>query len=47
MLDIAAKFGPVSDMLFIVLYFYTTGRYRKAISIITETKLKLGEPGLI
>lgn len=47
MLDIAAKLGPVSDMLFIVLYFYTTGRYRKAISTITETKLKLGEPGLI
>ena len=47
MLKIAANFGFISDMLYIAMYFYTTGRYMCAISIINDTKVKLREPGLI
>uniref|UniRef100_K1QXC4 Uncharacterized protein C3orf59 n=1 Tax=Magallana gigas TaxID=29159 RepID=K1QXC4_MAGGI len=47
MLNIAAKFGWVSDMLYIALYFYKTFRYRKALSVIEMTKVKLAQPYLM
>ena len=46
MLKIAAKFGFISDMLYIAMYFYITCRYKEAICIINATKVKLREPGL-
>ena len=47
MLKIAAKFGVISDMLFIAMHFYATCRYTKAISVLSATKVKLRKPGLI
>nr|XP_022338213.1 uncharacterized protein LOC111133820 [Crassostrea virginica] len=47
MLKLAAKFGYVSDLLYIAMYFYTTFRHRKALSVIEMTKVKLSQPGLI
>ncbi|XP_022322567.2 uncharacterized protein LOC111124015 [Crassostrea virginica] len=47
MLKLAAKFGFVSDMLYIAMYFYKTLRHRQALSIIEMTKVKLAQPGLM
>ena len=47
MLNLAAKFGCVSDLLYIAVYFYKTLRYREALSVIEMTKVKLAQPGLM
>nr|XP_022298892.1 uncharacterized protein LOC111107821 [Crassostrea virginica] len=47
MLKLAAKFGPVCDLLYIVMYFYKTFRHREALSVIEMTKVKLAQPGLM
>nr|XP_022298632.1 uncharacterized protein LOC111107640 [Crassostrea virginica] len=47
MLKLAAKFGYVSDLLYIVMYFYKTFRHREALSVIEMTKVKLAQPGLM
>nr|XP_022297686.1 uncharacterized protein LOC111107037 [Crassostrea virginica] len=47
MLKLAAKFGPVSDLLYIAMYFYQTSRHRGALSVIDMTKVKLAQPGLM
>nr|XP_022297498.1 uncharacterized protein LOC111106909 [Crassostrea virginica] len=47
MLKLAAKFGPVSDLLYIAMYFYQTLRHRRALSVIEMTKVKLAQPGLM
>lgn len=47
MLKLAAKFGCVSDMLYIAMFYYKTYRYRKALSIIEMTKAKLARPYLM
>uniref|UniRef100_K1Q001 Uncharacterized protein C3orf59-like protein n=1 Tax=Magallana gigas TaxID=29159 RepID=K1Q001_MAGGI len=47
MLKLAAKFGFVSDMLYIVIYYYKTLRYREALSVIEMTKVKLVQPYLM
>uniref|UniRef100_K1R5N6 Uncharacterized protein C3orf59 n=1 Tax=Magallana gigas TaxID=29159 RepID=K1R5N6_MAGGI len=47
MLKLAAKFGNVSDMLFIAIYYYKTLRYREASSLIKITKAKLAQPYLM
>eukprot|EP00105_Crassostrea_gigas_P003149 XP_011415903.1 PREDICTED: uncharacterized protein LOC105319876 [Crassostrea gigas] len=47
MLKLAAKFGFVSDMLYIVMYYYKTLRYREALSVIEMTKVKLAQPYLM
>lgn len=44
MLKLAAKFGCVSDMLYIAMYYYKTLRYREALSVIEMTKVKLAQP---
>ncbi|XP_052691023.1 uncharacterized protein LOC128168902 [Crassostrea angulata] len=41
MLKLAAKFGYVSDMLYIAIYYYKTFRYREALSVLEMTKVKL------
>ena len=40
MLKLAAKFGFVSDSLFVAVYHYKTLRYRAALSVIETTKIK-------
>ncbi|XP_052697759.1 uncharacterized protein LOC128175910 [Crassostrea angulata] len=47
MLKLAAKFGCISDMLYIAMYYYKTLRYREALSIIEMTKVKLAQPYLM
>nr|XP_022300233.1 uncharacterized protein LOC111108547 [Crassostrea virginica] len=47
MLKLAAKFGFVSDLLYIAMYFYQTSRHREALSVIEMTKVKLTQPGLM
>ena len=47
MLKLAAKFGFVSDLLYIAMYFYKTFRHREALSVIEMTKVKLTQPGLM
>nr|XP_022297684.1 uncharacterized protein LOC111107033 [Crassostrea virginica] len=47
MQKLAAKFGIVSDLLYIAMYFYKTSRHREALSVIEMTKVKLAQPGLM
>nr|XP_022344010.1 uncharacterized protein LOC111137061 [Crassostrea virginica]XP_022344011.1 uncharacterized protein LOC111137061 [Crassostrea virginica] len=47
MLKLAAKFGFVSDLLYIAMYFYRTFRHREALSVIEMTKVNLTQPGLM
>nr|XP_022308593.1 uncharacterized protein LOC111114539 [Crassostrea virginica]XP_022308594.1 uncharacterized protein LOC111114539 [Crassostrea virginica] len=47
MLKLAAKFGFVSDLLYIALYYCKTFRHREALSIIEMTKVKLAQPGVM
>ncbi|XP_052708609.1 uncharacterized protein LOC128183574 [Crassostrea angulata] len=47
MLKIAARFGCVSDMLYIAMYYYKTCKYREALSVIDITKVKLDQPYLM
>ncbi|XP_062592779.1 uncharacterized protein LOC134254252 [Saccostrea cucullata] len=44
MLKLAAKFGCISDMLFIAMFYYNTLRYKEAISVLEMTKVKLAQP---
>nr|XP_034332006.1 uncharacterized protein LOC117691059 [Crassostrea gigas] len=46
-LKFAAKFGFVSDMLYIAIYYNKTFRYRKALSVIDKTKVKFALPYLM
>ena len=47
MLKIAAKFGCISDMMYIAMHYYKTLRYRDALSITQIIKVKLAQPGLM
>lgn len=47
LLKLAAKFGCVSDMLYVVMFYYKTYRYRKALSFLELTKTKLARPYLM
>ncbi|XP_034306414.2 uncharacterized protein [Magallana gigas] len=47
MLKLAAKFGCISDILYIAMYYYKTLRYREALSVIEVTKVKLAQPYLM
>ncbi|XP_052719433.1 uncharacterized protein LOC128191417 [Crassostrea angulata] len=47
MLKLAVKFGCISDMLYIVMYYYTTYRYQEALSVIQKIKAKLAQPYLM
>nr|XP_022344447.1 uncharacterized protein LOC111137310 [Crassostrea virginica] len=47
MLKLAVKFGYVSDLLYIAMYFYRTFRHREALSVIEMAKVKLAQPGLM
>ncbi|XP_034303464.2 uncharacterized protein [Magallana gigas] len=47
MLKLAAKFGYVSDMMFIAMHYYNTLRYREALSVLEMTKVKLAQPYLM
>ncbi|XP_052690425.1 uncharacterized protein LOC128168268 [Crassostrea angulata] len=47
MLKLAAKFGCVSDLLYIAMYYYKTLRYREALTVLEMTKVKLVQPYLM
>ncbi|XP_062610549.1 uncharacterized protein LOC134272286 [Saccostrea cucullata] len=44
MLKLAARFGCITDMLYIAMYYYKTLRYMEALSIIEMVKVKLAQP---
>ncbi|XP_062594529.1 uncharacterized protein LOC134255942 [Saccostrea cucullata] len=47
MLNLAIKFGWISDMLYIAVYYYKTLRYKEALTIIEMAKIKLAQPHLL
>ena len=47
MLKLAAKFGSVSDFLYIAMYYYETFRHREALPVLERAKVKLAPSGLI
>ncbi|XP_052697268.1 uncharacterized protein LOC128175559 [Crassostrea angulata] len=47
MLKLATKFGCISDMIYIAMYFRETSRYREALSVIVMTKVKLAQPYVV
>lgn len=47
LLELSAKFGCVSHMLYIAMFYYKSFRYRKALSVLEKTKAKLGRPYLM
>ncbi|XP_034333360.2 uncharacterized protein [Magallana gigas] len=47
LLKLATKFGFVSDMLYIAMYYHNTFRYMEALSVIDITKAKLAQPYLM
>ncbi|XP_048769159.2 uncharacterized protein LOC125675478 [Ostrea edulis] len=44
MLKLTAKFGYISDRLYIAMYYYKTLRYTEALSVIEMTKVDLAQP---
>jgi hypothetical protein len=44
MLKLTAKFGCISDRLYIAMYYYKTLRYTEALSVIEITKVNLAQP---
>ncbi|XP_062618592.1 uncharacterized protein LOC134280185, partial [Saccostrea cucullata] len=44
MLKLAAKFGCITDMIYIAMYYYKTRRYMEALSIIEMIKVKFAQP---
>ncbi|XP_062595251.1 uncharacterized protein LOC134256584, partial [Saccostrea cucullata] len=40
LLKLAAKFGCISEILYLAIYYYKTQRYSEVLSLIEETKLK-------
>eukprot|EP00105_Crassostrea_gigas_P020288 XP_011439031.1 PREDICTED: uncharacterized protein LOC105336423 [Crassostrea gigas] len=47
LVKLSAKFGFVSDMLYIAMHYYRTLRYRDALSVIDTIKVKLAQPYLM
>ncbi|XP_078320259.1 uncharacterized protein LOC144621307 [Crassostrea virginica] len=47
MLKLAAKFGFVSDMMYIAMFYCKTFRFREALYITEMIKVKLAQPGLM
>ncbi|XP_061190082.1 uncharacterized protein LOC133197921 [Saccostrea echinata] len=43
-LKFAAKFGCISDVLYLAMYYYKTFRYTEALAIIEVIKVKLSQP---
>ena len=41
MLNLAARFGCATDLLYIAMYYYQTCRYREALSVVEKTKEKM------
>ncbi|XP_011417331.2 uncharacterized protein [Magallana gigas] len=47
MLKLAAKFGSISDLLYIAMYYYRTLRYKKALSVLEMARVKYAQPYLM
>ncbi|XP_022305144.2 uncharacterized protein LOC111112110 [Crassostrea virginica] len=47
MLKLTAKFGCISDMMYIAMFYCKTFRYREALYITEMIKVKLAQPGLM
>ncbi|XP_062607248.1 uncharacterized protein LOC134269043 [Saccostrea cucullata] len=44
MLKLTAKFGCITDMIYIAMYYYKTLRYMKALSVIKMIMVKIAQP---
>jgi hypothetical protein len=44
MLKLASRVGPVSQSLYLALYYYRTGRYNEALCVTYLTKQRLSQP---
>lgn len=44
MLKLSAKFGSISDMLYVAMFYYKTIRTRKALNVLEITKTELVRP---
>ncbi|XP_062600904.1 uncharacterized protein LOC134262520 [Saccostrea cucullata] len=44
MLKLASKFAYITDMVYIVMYFYKTLRYKEALSVVETIKINLAQP---
>ena len=47
MLKLTAKFGCISDMIYIAMFYCKTFRYREALYITETIKVRLAQPGLM
>ncbi|XP_062568672.1 uncharacterized protein LOC134230834 [Saccostrea cucullata] len=47
MLSLAAKFGCISDTLYLVMYYYRTARYLKALFVNEMMEVKLSQPHVL
>nr|XP_011428581.1 uncharacterized protein LOC105329110 [Crassostrea gigas] len=47
LLRLSMKFGYVSDMLYIAMFYYKTVRYQEALSIIDILKVKMSQPYIL
>lgn len=47
MLKLAVKFGCVSDMLYIAMFYYKTYKYTKAVNLLKMAKANLSRPYLM
>nr|XP_022306599.1 uncharacterized protein LOC111112988 [Crassostrea virginica] len=47
MLKLTAKFGFISDMMYIAMFYYKTFRFKEALYITEMIKVKLARPGLM
>lgn len=47
MLKLSAKFGSISDMLYVAMFYYKTYRIRNALHVLEVTKTKLVRPFLM
>lgn len=46
-MKLVAKFGCVSDILYIAMYYYKTFKYRETLSVLAIAKTKLAQPYLV
>lgn len=46
MLKLASRIGPVSQLLYLGIYYYSTGRYRKALTITELCHQRLSKPNV-
>lgn len=47
MLKLVVRFGFLSDIVYIAMYYYKTNRYKEALFVIEIAKVKLSQPHIM